>query len=59
MKARGISVRENFMTIKPEVSQVRMREVLMISLNGVTFVPPECYAEDKIECVGEVDVGAV
>ena len=49
LKAQGISVKENFMTIKPEVSQVQMREVLMVSLNGVTFVPPECHAEDEMD----------
>ena len=53
LKARGISVKENFKTIKAEVSQVRMREALMISLNGVTFVPPECYAEDEIDAWGK------
>ena len=53
MKAQGISVKENFKTIKAEVSQVRMREALMISVNGVTFVPPECNIEDKIDAWGK------
>ena len=41
------------MTIKPEVSQVRMREVLMVSLNRVTFVPPECYTDDEVDAWGK------
>ena len=55
LKARGISVKENdsFKTVKPEVSQVRMREALMISMDGATFVPLECYAEDEIEVWGK------
>ena len=46
-------MKENHITIKPEVSQVRMREVLMISLNGVTFVPPECFAEEEVDAWGK------
>jgi hypothetical protein len=55
LKARGISVKENdsFKTVKPEVSQVRMRESLMISVDGATFVPPECYADDEIDAWGK------
>ena len=55
LKAQGISMKENdsFKTVKPEVSQVRMRESLMISVDGATFVPPECYADEEIDAWGK------